>query len=157
MENQMRFKQYAMEEAVVADFLRQGLVGRLGTVCNDGFPYIVPVHYVYYADKIYFHCAKIGHKMKNINNDSRVCFEVDEMLHVEDNPDPCEATTIYKSVVIFGQAQIIDEAAERTNILEQIVHKYLPARDGVVFDEKTLSATNVIAITIEQITGKSNE
>ena len=41
-----------------------------GTIGTNGYPYTTPLNYVYYNDKIYFHSAKVGHKLSNIKENS---------------------------------------------------------------------------------------
>lgn len=156
MQGQLRLQKYAMDAQTTQETLKQGWAGRLGTVSVDGYPYVVPVHYIYYADKIYFHCARAGHKLENIKNEQRVCFEIDEAIRTEDNPDPCEATTIYKSVIAFGKAKIVEDEATRVVVLKEIVHKYLPAHQNITFAPKALAATAIVEIAIDQMTGKAN-
>jgi len=54
--------------------LAAGAYGVLSTVGEDGQPYGVPVSYTYKNNCIYFHCAAVGHKIENIQNNPRVSF-----------------------------------------------------------------------------------
>ncbi len=38
----------------IEDILINGEYGTLSTISNNGYPYIVPLNYIYYDDSIYF-------------------------------------------------------------------------------------------------------
>ena len=57
------------------------LSGRRGVFAvngDNGYPYAIPINYIYDADdgKIYFHGAKAGHKIDAIRTCDKVCFTV---------------------------------------------------------------------------------
>ena len=68
-----RKKQLLSEEACIA-VLDRGTSGVLAVSGDDGYPYTVPLSYVYCDGKIYFHSAKSGHKIDAIKNSSKVSF-----------------------------------------------------------------------------------
>ena len=84
-----RKKQEIVERERIEEILRREKVGRFATIGGDGYPYIVPVNYVYSNNTVYFHCALTGEKLGNLNRDSRVCFEVDTILsYIDFGSDP---------------------------------------------------------------------
>ena len=63
----------------------------------------MPINFVYANDKIYFHGAKNGYKIDEINKCNKVSlFVVDKDDVVEE-----ELTTYFKSVILFGKARIL--------------------------------------------------
>lgn len=60
-----RYKQLLSREDTIA-VLNRCTNGVLACFGDDGYPYAVPLSYVYYNDKIYFHSAKAGHKIDAI-------------------------------------------------------------------------------------------
>ena len=126
--------------------------GVLGTIGENGYPYAVPLSYVFVNDKIYFHCAKnAGHKLANIGFCPNVCFTV-----VGDtNVLPDKFSTAYESVIVFGKAQEMTEGVEE--IALRIIEKFSPGfiEEGKQYIEKMIAKTAFFEITIEQMTGKS--
>ena len=55
--------------AVIDKLLNTCPVGRLGTIGKDGYPRIKPLNFVYLDGTIYFHSAKEGEKIDDINRD----------------------------------------------------------------------------------------
>ena len=143
-------KMKTYEEAV--QILGECTNGVLSVTGDDGYPYGVPVSYIYHDGKIYFHCAGEGHKLDAIKADSRVSFTVvgaDEIA-------PEKFTTMYKSVIAFGRASIIDSDEEKMAALNLIREKYSGnfPKEGAAYIEKFWDKTTVVVIEIEHMTGK---
>ena len=51
--------------------LRRGTSGVLSVLGDDGYPYGVPLSYVWHDGALWFHCAKQGHKLDAIREDMR--------------------------------------------------------------------------------------
>ena len=75
-----RTKTHLLTEEQISDLFHRAEVGHLGTYSEDGYPYILPMHFVYYDNKIYMHGLAKGKKIDNIKFNSSVCFEIDEMI-----------------------------------------------------------------------------
>ena len=52
---QGRMKQHQLSKAEIDDVLNKGQVGSLATYNENGFPYVVPVHYIVCAEQVYIH------------------------------------------------------------------------------------------------------
>ena len=148
--NMRRNDRQSSEECAVA-ILEKCEYGVLSTVSQDGYPYGVPLSYVYKDASIYFHSAAVGHKLDNIAVNSNVSFCVIGEKHSL----PEKFTTSYESVVVFGQAsQVV--GGEKKDALLALIAKYSPAylEKGKAYVENSGDKTTVIKITIEHITGK---
>lgn len=129
--------------------------GVLSVIGDGGYPYGVPISYVYSDGKIYFHCAMTGHKVDAIKAEPKVSFTVVGA----DNIQSSKFTTSYKSVVCFGKAKMINTDEEKMKALKAIADKYsadFPA-EGLKYIDEHWSATAVVAIDIEHMTGKGLE
>ncbi|MEA4926750.1 MAG: pyridoxamine 5'-phosphate oxidase family protein [Syntrophomonadaceae bacterium] len=139
------------EEAAIA-ILKKGMYGVLATIGEDGYPYGVPVNYVYENGKIYFHSsAADGHKGANTRFCDKVCFTVTE--NVELLAD--KFNTRFESVVVFGR--IKEVPAMKQVILEGMLDKYsAPYRPaGLEYISKAAAKTTVYEISIEAVSGKA--
>ena len=134
--------------------MQKGEYGILSTIGTNGYPYGVPVNYVYGNDSIYFHCAlKEGHKLENIKNSNRVSFcVVGSSLVV-----PNEFSTKYESVIVFGRATELHGEAKKEALIN-ILKKYSPEfiEKGKKYIENNGEITSVFKIEIEYLTGKAN-
>lgn len=150
----MRRKDRLLTEKEAKEILSEGEYGVLSTMGENGYPYGVPVNYVYIDDSIYFHCASdVGHKLKNINYNNHVCFTVVTNASVL----PEALTTKYVSVIAFGTAQCI-KGEEKQSALVAVINKFSPdfIQNGMSYIEKNFEAVDIYKINIEHISGKSN-
>ncbi len=147
----------------IEDILAKATVGRLATVGEDGYPYITPVNYVYWRDAIYFHCALKGEKLDNIKRHGKVCFEVDIPLGYLDtgfdkSMPVCDVGQFYQCVIIRGQAEVIQQLAEKIDALNALMasHEKVPGFSDIHSDTPAVNLCAVVAVRIESITAKAN-
>ena len=126
--------------------------GVLATVDKDGQPYGVPLNYVYNDNNIFFHCARIGHKLDNIEHNPKVCFSVVGKSKVL----PEEFATKYESAVAFGRASEV-QGEEKKRALLWLLEKYSSEfiEEGKRYIEDKDKASRVIKITIDHLSGKA--
>ena len=72
MFRQMRRKKQALSREECEEILQQGTSGVLAVSGDDDYPYAVPMSYVFCENKIYFHCAKSGHKLDAVSRNEKV-------------------------------------------------------------------------------------
>lgn len=114
------------EKSVIEEILRENEVGRLATSVDDQ-PYVVPINYVFFDGKVFFHSHKDGTKMRNIAKNPRVCFVVDSGEIVK-GEKPCDFSWNYRSVIVRGRASIIFDSETRLMVLKRLSDKYSPGK-----------------------------
>ncbi len=146
----MRRTRQELSRAETEDILRRGRTGILAVNGDGGYPYTVPLNYVYKDGKIYFHCARAGHKFDALTRDSRVSFCVVD----QDQVVPDEFATYYKSAVAFGHARLLEgEAVARAAY--DLGFKYNPVPEKVRAEVRSgLPAVACFEIEIDHLTGK---
>jgi len=147
----MRRVDRKMEDGAAFELLKNGEYGILSTCGEKNQPYGVPVNYVVIDNSIYIHCAIIGSKIDNINENNKVSFTVIGKTKVLQD----KFSTEYESVIVMGVASIIPEE-ERSESLLEFINKYSPEylKEGREYIERAKNKTNIIKIEIENITGK---
>ena len=142
------------EKAVLEEILRENQVGRLGTAV-DGRPYVVPMNFVYTNDRIILHTHRDGKKVKDIQRNPRVCFEVD-LAEAMPSEDPCGYSFRYRSVIANGRAEVIEDPRRRVEALRLLVEKYAPGRGAALTEKRVSRFKNlvVVEITIDEMVGK---
>lgn len=147
-----RNKQLLSTEDTIAvmDRCTNGILSCYG---DDDYPYAVPVSYVYFNGKIYFHSAKEGHKIDAITRNPKVCFSVVD----EDTIVSEEYTTYFRSVISFGKARIA-QGDERLEAFNALVEKYSGDQPAEFNHKKVAGCTEayIVAIDVEYITGKES-
>jgi uncharacterized protein len=128
----MRRKEFSItDRPEIEQFLSEMSFGFLGTINEDGFPDITPLNFVYYKGSVYFHGSKIGQKFKNISHHLYVTFAVasEYALLPSYFTDPnlaCPASAFFKSVIIKGNASIIDDLEEKAEVFMAFMEKLQP-------------------------------
>ena len=122
MFREMRRKRQMLSEDDCKIILREGTSGVLALSGDDGYPYAVPLSYVYDGEKIFFHCAKSGHKLDAIRRNPKASF----CVIGQDKVVPEEYTTYYRSVIAFGTVRILEDDREKYDSVQEIALKYAP-------------------------------
>lgn len=146
-----RFRQQLSAEECES-VLARGTSGVLALAGDGGYPYAVPLSYVYTDGKLYFHSAVQGHKVDAVNRESRCSFCVVD----RDDVRPAEFTTHFCSVIAFGRIHIVVDADEQLQALRAIGRRYSPGDEQGLQHEISKSAGRVLLLRldIEYITGK---
>ena len=149
-ERKMRRSRQQLDQQAAIEILLGGKTGVMAVVDDDNFPYAVPVNYVYSDGYIYIHSAAQGHKIDALKHNPRCSFcviESDEIVAEE-------FTAYFRSAIAFGTVQFITTEDEKIAILRKLCDKYSPGLDSSTEIGKCLKAVTIIAIRIEQLTGK---
>ena len=153
MFREMRRKKQLLSNEDVMEILEKSTSGVLAVIGDDDYPYAVPVSYVYYDSRIYFHGGKTGHKIDSINKNAKVSFCIID----KDDIVKEEYTTYFRSVIAFGKAYVIEDEKEIMESIEKLSIKYYPEdseenRNKAIEREK--KALCMVRIDIEHVTGK---
>lgn len=151
-----RTKTHLLTKEQIDDLFKRAEVGRLGTFSSNGFPYVLPMHFVYVDNKIYMHGLPKGKKIDNIKFNSNVCFEVDEMLSLlyEGVENPCDVNTEFNSIIVEGKASLVSDFDEKKMALSYIVAKFTPHLVDKELPSKMINGTAVIKIDILECVGR---
>lgn len=146
-----RFRQQLTKSECDA-ILSTGTSGTLALLGDNGYPYALPMSYVYADGKIYFHSAETGHKVDAVRQHDKASF----CVIATDDIHPSEFTTYFRSVIAFGRIQIIESDDERMLAASLLGAKYNPGDEAGLQKEigKGLSHMLVLRLDIEHLTGK---
>ena len=153
MFREMRRKKQLLSKEETIEILKVCTSGVLGVTGDNDYPYTVPVSYIFKDDKLFFHCAKEGHKIDSIKRNDKVTFcviEKDEIIQKT-------FTTHFRSVCIFGRARILTDDSEKRYVLKSLVEKYAHdyIEEGQQEIESGLNRVCLVEVKIEHMTGKA--
>lgn len=147
----MRRHRQALAEAESIAVLERGTSGVLAVSGDDGYPYAVPLSYVYADGKLYFHCAVEGHKLDAIARNEKVSFCVID----KDQVVPEEYTTYFRSVIAFGTARVLEQPEEKRHALELLAEKYSPEQEGRIQEiDRCFPWVCMVELSIQHLSGK---
>jgi len=148
----MRRKDREMtDRAEMDDVLRAGKVMRLALADGD-MPFLVPVFYAYDGESLFFHSARKGSKIDILKRNPKVCFEVSLDHGIIESDAACDFEARHRTVIGFGQAQFVDDEAQKAAALDRIVARFTDKR--FEYPAANLKATAVVRIAISSIKGK---
>ena len=116
MFREMRRNKQALSDEECREILERCTSGTLAVLGDEGYPYAVPLSYVFINGHIYFHCARAGHKLDAI----RACDKVSFCVIDRDEVIPEKFTTKYRSVIVFGRAREVTDPEEIVGICRQV-------------------------------------
>ena len=147
---EMRRAAQQLSEAETVQIFERGQTGVLAVTGDEGYPYTVPVNFLYRDGKIIFHGARAGHKYDSIRKDGRASFCVID----HDEVVPELVTDAYRSAIAFGKVRIIEDIEEMRETALALGRKYSP-EDAVQDDmRRSFAQVCMYEMTIEHMTGK---
>ena len=152
MFREMRRSGQRLSDPESIEILLRGTSGVLAVIGDDGYPYAVPLSYVYREGVIWFHCAAVGHKLDALLQNGKVSFCVID----QDRVIPEKLTSAYRSVIVFGRARTVEDEGEKRRAARWLGEKYDPT-DSSGMDREIAAALprmSVIRLDIEHMTGK---
>src|SRR5689334_3167254 len=154
---QMRRADKLMPDDRAMAVLENGFCGRLAAVGSDGYPYCVPLLYVVMDGELYVHNARgTGHLKSAIEHEPRVCFEMDEPGEIfAYGRFECDTSVAFKSIIVFGKARIVEDAARKQRFFTALMAKYAKSIEERPRDFfPRIDQITLYAIAIERLTGK---
>lgn len=152
----MRRANQALSDAEIREVLRSAKRGVLSAIGDGGWPYgtWLNPHYDEESGRIYFHGGKIGHRVDALRKNPRACFTVvGEGFH-DASREPAWALT-FKSVVVFGHVEFVDDFDEAVEICRRLSRRFTPDERYIEEEiRKAAAAVLVFALVPDHITGK---
>ena len=147
-----RFKQQISEEACL-QLLKEQPRGVLSVIGDNGYPYGIPLDH-WYSDadgKLYFHCAKVGHKIDAIT----ACDKVSYCVMDEGWRNEGEWALNIRSVIVFGRMRIVEDEEKKRLICASLARKFTDD-EAYIQQELANSFPRVccLELTIEHMSGK---
>ena len=147
-----RFGQQISDEDCIR-ILKEQPRGVLSVLGDDGYPYGIPMDHWYSEtdNKLYFHCAKVGHKLDAIAACDKVSYCVmDEGFRKEG-----EWALNIRSVVVFGRMRIVEDEEKKREICTNLVRKFTDDEEYLQRElTNAFPRVNCLELTIEHMTGK---
>jgi nitroimidazol reductase NimA-like FMN-containing flavoprotein (pyridoxamine 5'-phosphate oxidase superfamily) len=154
-EKEIRNREVLEELLRSAPVCRIGLAPGAGGTDGDGYPYIVPVHFVYSEGRILIHSSRQGRKIDMLTRNPRVCVEIDEYLGLIPAEKACGYGSRYRSLIAFGRAKVVEAEEEKRRALQLLMEKY--AGRSFDFPPRAVMSVGIIEIQLEEVTGKQAE
>ncbi len=158
---QMYRSQRQLPDTETRAFLRQQKVAHVATADAEGWPYVIPLVFIYEGgDILYVHTGAHpqGHFLNNIRANPRLSLEAGEMgpLH-QGKTYACDSALVYTSVVLFGEVTIIEDREQKAWFFDRLLEKYGNPEWRFEPGYPLLDRIILYKVKIQTLTGKRSE
>ena len=145
-----RIKQQLSDEESL-EVLKKAKRGVLSVIGDGGWPYGIYLNPHFENGRIFFHGAKEGHKIDALKKDARASFTVID----EGTKDEGGWAYTFKSVVVFGRVEFVEDQNEAVEICRRLARRFNPSEADIEDEIRRAAAhVQVFALIPEHITGK---
>jgi len=159
---QMMRSDRQMPDAEARAFLREHAVAHVGTTDKEGWPYVVPLMYVYEdGELLYLHTgARGGHFLSNIGENPKICITASVPGEMQTGtPSPCNSALVYRSAVVFGRVRVCQEPGLdelKAWFFDRLLQRLRDSRSNYESGYTMLKQIILYEVAIEILTGKVN-
>ena len=149
------FERGHYDRETVHAILDAGLMCHVGYVL-DGQPYVTPTAYWREGGHVYWHGSSASRMLRHLKEGPRVCFTVALMDGLVLARSGFHTSVNYRSVMAFGQAEVVSDPAEKLAKLEAMMERIVPGRwPGLKPPTpQELKATTVVGLKLEEVVAK---
>lgn len=142
------------DRATIEAILDEALVSHLGFL-DDGLPVVIPTLHVRVGSHVYLHGSAASRALRE-SKGAEVCLTATLVDGLVLARAVMHHSANYRSVMLFGAGEWIDDEGEKLTVLEALVEKLVPGRwgDARIPTAKELRATALLRIPLEQASAK---
>jgi uncharacterized protein len=122
----------------------------------DGQPFVIPTMFARVGDTIYFHGSAASRMLRGLAGGLPVCVTATLADGIVLARSVFNHSMNYRSVVVLGNAQLVDDPREKFDALHAFTEKILPGRwrEARVPNDKELKATSILRLPITEASAK---
>jgi len=145
----------AYDFETIAAILDAGLLCHVGYII-DAQPYVTPTAYWREGEHLYWHGSSASRMLRTLEKDVDVCFTVSHLDGLVLARSGFNHSINYRSVMLFGRANKIEDDGAKARALESFVEHLFPGRWKQLRPATTqeVKATTVLSMPIEEGSAK---
>ena len=122
----------------------------------DGQPFVIPTNYGRSGDTLYLHGSAASRMLNTLRDGVPVCVTVTHVDGLVLARSAFHHSVNYRSVVILGKAQLVEDPAEKMEALRIFTEHVMKGRwnDVRIPTEQELKATTVLSLPLEEVSAK---
>lgn len=132
-----------------------------GFICHVGFnldgqPFVIPTSYGRSGDNLYIHGSAASRMLRNLDKGIPVCVTVTLLDGIVLARSIFNHSMNYRSVVVLGTAQVVQDPGEKLEALHRLSEHILPGRwaESRQPNEQELKATFALRLPITEFSAK---
>jgi nitroimidazol reductase NimA-like FMN-containing flavoprotein (pyridoxamine 5'-phosphate oxidase superfamily) len=123
---------------------------------QDGQPFVIPTLHARIDDRLYLHGSAASRTLRTLGAGIRMCATVTLIDGLVLARSVFNHSVNYRSVVVLGEATLVEDRAEKLAALEALTEQLLPGRwaDARSPSAKELKATSVLWLPLDEASAK---
>src|SRR3954469_7729956 len=148
-------KRALYDRAEIDAILDEALVCHLGFV-HEGQPYVIPTLHARAGDVVYVHGSAASRAVRTLAAGAPACLTVTLVDGLVLARSAFHHSMNYRSVVVLGQARLVEGDAERVEALRAFTERLIPGRWDEVRppSRQELKGTQVLAMDVDEASAK---
>jgi len=144
------------DRATIDAILDEALIAHLGIADQTGQPFVTPTLHARRGDVVYVHGSSASRTLRALRDGAPACLTVSLLDGLVLARASMHHSANYRSAMLLGQAQPVEDEREKLQALEAIVDHIVPGRwaEARQPSENELKATTVLALPIEEASAK---
>lgn len=120
----------------------------------DRRPYVIPMNFGFDGEYVYFHGSAKGRKVDCLKNNPAVCisFSTDHELRYVNEDVACSWSMRYRSILVHGDAEFIDDPEEKIRCLNLVMAQY--ASRKFEYSAPAVREVMVFRVSAEKMEGR---
>ncbi len=144
------------EKQQLEEIIRNSKVCFLSMATQEATPYVLPFNFGTDGQYIYLHSGPEGKKIDILKSNPRVCiaFSNSEALAYQHEDVACSHFMRYRSVLVQGEVEFINDYAAKERALNIIMKQYT-GRDDYKYNAPAIHNVLVFRVSMEHMSGKT--
>lgn len=140
----------------IAEIITACEVCSVGMIDQDNMPYTLPFNFGFENETVYLHSAPSGKKIEVLKSNPNVCivFSTAHELYKQSENVACSYGMRYKSVLVRGKVEFIEDFDEKKRILNIIMKQYTK-RDDFAYSVPSVNGVAVMKVIADKIEAKA--
>ncbi len=142
-------------EPEIEKIIRKCRFCSLAMVDLEGKPYVLHMNFGFKDKVLYLHAAPEGKKIDILNKNPQVCvaFSTDHLLRWQNIEVACSYSMKYRSVLLYGKVEFVEDLKEKEDALNIIMHQY--TQEDYRYSEPAIRNVCVFKVKAEKLEGRA--
>ena len=147
-------KRILTSKAQMEEIILKCQVCYISMIDMENKPYVLPMNFGYKDDYIYLHGRRTGKKIDTLRANPEVClvFSTDHQMKYVNEDVACSWSMRYRSVMVHGKVEFIDDPADRIKAMNIIMSHY--AGHEYIYNEPAIKEVQPFKIMVEKMEGR---
>ncbi|MFS8980971.1 pyridoxamine 5'-phosphate oxidase family protein [Cupriavidus necator] len=141
------------DRELVHSIIDEALVCHVGFVA-DGTPRVIPTTILRVDENVYLHGSPQNRMLTTLAEGAPACISITHVDGIVAGRSGFGCSVDYRSVVIFGKGEIVDDPEEKAKLLYAVIDSVLPGHKVRQHKDSEIGATLVLRFPLNEVSAK---